>query len=408
MTTRNKTGAAKDVVVSDDESHPSTSSASSAEQQMADLRAQVSALTLLVADYVKTTAAARSGLTDSHPRGLVDPRRSDPPTAAALTRVTAQIEPFPKDPSNDLAALYWLQATERSLSVSDLPEEQLVRVACSHIPTTVVAAKSLSRCKTFVELRALLRATFCPNSTITEHMVDIIKHEYDTPLEGFNAIVNLLSLIEYLQIREAEMGPFIQRLIVLSVLNNNIIDELERHVDIIDGFDKDTDHVAFRDKIIRLGAPAVKSKGTAPSLNAISAAQDGPWLARRTGTPAYALNSIHAPPDSKLAAAQATITHYENLLSDAYIARDALLDDGTAYEFNAIDSSDSGFHDHESWALNYMAQSPADVLKLKQAMLKIPKSVRQQLFEAKKCYFCKKPISGPGGHTWRNCPSAPL
>jgi hypothetical protein len=61
----------------------------------------------------------------------------------------------------------------------------------------------------------------------------------------------MFSLAEYLEIPNAEIGLFWQRMLVLSVLNDKLLDELERHIDPIDGFCDDEDHVAFRDQIIR-------------------------------------------------------------------------------------------------------------------------------------------------------------
>jgi hypothetical protein len=231
----------------------------------------------------------------------------------------------------------------------------------------------------------------------------------------------MFSLAEYLEISDAEIGPFWQRMLVLSVLNNKLLDELERHIDPIDGFCDDDDHVAFRDQIIRKSSQPKSSKTPAATLKAILGDRHGGY-ARSSAATIAALNAVHALPNSKLAAANADIIHLRDMLAEAEIHHDELLDAGHAYELNALDANHEGLHDHEVWALNFFLHSPADLNKLTQAMLKIPKrsmcsmrSMRggfikhlcKQMYNKKQCYFCKKSIYGPNRHTWKDCPQAP-
>ena len=371
-------------------SHPSTHSAASA-REIAELRAQMSALTTLVTKFAQTAMDTRSEATAATPQGTPDRSHRSDTSAASYSRLAAGIKDFPADPRTDLAAIYWIQATERSLHASNIPKLQQLKIAASHILATAVATSTVDKCESFDHLKATLHAVFCPNTAITSHMLDVIKRDYDTPLEAFNAVYNLLSLIEYLQVPHAEIGPFFQRFLVMSVMNQELLDELERHVDIINDFEDDDSHASFRDQIIR--------KGSKPT--------PAPMLARRSGPSEGMLNALSAPPNTNLAQAQETIAHLEAMLNEAQFERAALIHEGKAYDLNYMDTSDQNFHDHESWALNYISASPADKQKLKAAMLKIPRHLRKQMYDAKQCYFCKKSIHGPGGHMWKDCPQAP-
>jgi hypothetical protein len=119
------------------------------------------------------------------------------------------------------------------------------------------------------------------------------------------------------------------------------------------------------------------------------------------------LNTVYAQLNSKLAAANTDIIHLCDMLAEAEIHHNELLDTGHAYELNTLDATNQGLHDHEVWALNFFLHSLTDLNKLTQAMLKIPKHLSKQMYDKKQCYFCKKSIYGPNRHTWKDCPQAP-
>ena len=367
---------------------------------------QISALTNAVAHLTRTAAARSSEETEITQKRPKDPSRQDFTSVATYSRLAAPIEKFPEDPRADLKVIYWSQATARALCASDIPREQQLKLAASYIPTKLLAAKIVDQCESFAHLTATLRKVFTPNSAITSHFLDVIKQEHDNPLDAINAVFNMFSLAEYLEIPNAEIGLFWQRMLVLSVLNDKLLDELERHIDPIDGFCDDEDHVAFRDQIIRKSSQPKSSKTPAATLNAILGDRHGGYACSSAATIA-ALNAVHALPNSKLAAANSNIIHLRDMLAEAEIHRDELLDAGHAYELNALDANHEGLHDHEVWALNFFSHSPTDLNKLTQAMLKIPKHLRKQMYDKKQCYFCKKSIYGPNGHTWKDCPQAP-
>jgi hypothetical protein len=156
-------------------------------------------------------------------------------------------------------------------------------------------------------------------------------------------------------IPNAEIGPFWQCMLVLSVLNNNILDELERHIDPIDGFCDDVNHVAFHNQIISKSSQhkSSTSKMQAATLNAILGDSNDRGYACRSVTTIAALNAVYAQLNSKLAAANTNIIHLHDMLAEAEIHRDELLDAGHAYELNALDATNQGLHDHEVWALNF-------------------------------------------------------
>jgi hypothetical protein len=169
-----------------------------------------------------------------------------------------------------------------------------------------------------------------------------MKQEHDNPLDAINTVFNMFSLAKYLEILNTKIGPFWQGMLVLSVLNNNILDELERHID----------PIAFCDQIISKSSQPKSSMTPAATLNAILGDSHGGY-ARSSAATIASLNTVYAQPNSKLAAANTNIIHLRNMLSKVKIHRDKLLDAGDAYELNALDATNQGLHDHKVWALNF-------------------------------------------------------
>ena len=150
--------------------------------------------------------------------------------------LAAPIEKFPEDPQADLKVIYWSQATARALCASNIPLEQQLKLVASYISTKLLAARIVDQCEMFTHLTAMLCKVFTWNSPIPSHFLDMIKQQHYNPLDAINAVFYMFSLAKYLEIPNTAIGLFWQRMLVLSVLNNNILDELERHIDPIDGF----------------------------------------------------------------------------------------------------------------------------------------------------------------------------
>ncbi len=118
-------------------------------------------------------------------------------------------------------------------------------------------------------------------------------------------------------------------MLVLSVLNNNLLDELKHHIDPIDGFCNYVDHVTFCNQIICKSSQPKSSKTPTATLNAILGDRHGGHACSSAAAIA-ALNAVHALLNSKLGASNTNIIHLCNMLAKAKIHRDELLDAGDA------------------------------------------------------------------------------